>query len=99
MTFIEQYQAAEDGVFIRKVHQALIKSALAVKAEAADVKGHAARSVYASKVLANPLAEAKQVAYGVATNQSLKSLVTGENTDADIEFTVNSVFDAYAGAE
>ena len=53
----------------------------------------AARIAYAVQVLKNPLREARLMAQGVVTNP----VIDEESEDADIAFTVSSMWNAYAG--
>ena len=93
MSFSEQVTLAGNDELIRKVQQALIKSAIAVAAESAETKSHDQRRSFAQAVLMEPQRWARLVVLGVVTNPS----ITAESKDNDIEFTVNSMWDAYAG--
>ena len=92
MSFKDQLGVAQNGDFIRRVQMAIIKSALAIQAEDPATANHAQRSALAYKVLHEPEAYAPKFAMGVATNP----VITAASEDADIEFTVNSMWDAYA---
>jgi hypothetical protein len=98
MSFEEQAALAADPVFITRVAQAAIKSALAVLAdvpantpEAIDT--HRKRSQLGKEVLLDPNRLASSMARGVAANPA----ITTESPDDAIEFTVNSIWSAYAG--
>lgn len=93
MSFLDQHELAIDPVFIKRVEMALVKSSIFVVAESPSTDNHVNRTAYATEVLNDPERHAENMAKGVATNAS----ITLESTDADIEFTVNSMFDAYAG--
>ena len=98
MTFEEQAALAADTSFVMKVQQASIKSALAILADVPDntpeaIETHRKRTRLGNEVLQDPGRMALSMARGVAANSS----ITADATDADIEFTVNSIWSAYAG--
>jgi hypothetical protein len=93
MTFEEQYALANDPVFQQRVTIALVKSAVAVMAEPPATEAHADRAAYAGKVLGTPEIEGMNMALGVVTNPA----ITVDSPDDAIEFTVNSMWNAYAG--
>jgi hypothetical protein len=98
MTFEEQAALAADTTFIVKVQQAAVKSAAAVLADVPDntpeaIEVHRKRCRLGNEILQDPGRMALSMARGVVTNPS----ITAEATDAEIEFTVNSVWNAYAG--
>jgi hypothetical protein len=93
MNFLDQIQLAADENVIQRVQQALIKSALAVAAEDAGAAKHAERRIFAERVLHEPQRWARLVVLGVVTNPA----ISAKSSDDDIEFTVNSMWDAYAG--
>lgn len=94
MTLAEQVTALNDAAFIGKIRQALVKAAIAVMAEAANTEGHELRVAYAWAVLGAPDDAGTLAARAVVTNAALVG--TGA-TDNDIEFTVNSMFNAFSG--
>lgn len=93
MGFKEQYALTLNSNFIMQVMMAVIKSAIAVANEDPATPGHAQRAHYAQAALANPESVARCMALGVASNP----VISAESSDNDIEFTVNSIFNAYAG--
>lgn len=93
MSFVEQMALAASPEFITRVAGAMVKSAIAVVNEAATTAYHATRAQWATQVLRDPEHYAKRVACGVAANP----VITAASSDSDIEFTVNSIWDAYAG--
>jgi hypothetical protein len=78
----------------QKIGQAAAKAALDVAAESAAVAGHAERAALATKVLNDPQAWAYPFTVAVATNPALSPTPS----DNDVAFTVNSVWNAMAGA-
>lgn len=93
MAFVDQINLAMTPHFIVRVQGAMVKSALAVASEDPATAGHGTRVAWATQVLRDPAHYAARMAYGVAVNP----VITAESSDSDIEFTVNSVWDAYAG--
>jgi len=93
MSFLTQAALAADPTFIARVAQAAATAAKNVMAEAANTNGHVLRTNMANQVLRSPSSWGSLIAIGVATNPT----ITGASTDGDIEFTVNSLWDAYSG--
>lgn len=98
MNFEEQAALAADPVFQLRVRGAAIKSALAVMADVPDntpeaIEAHRKRAQLAREVLLDADRLARSLAPGVASNVA----ITAESSDSDIEFTVNSIWSAYAG--
>jgi hypothetical protein len=88
--------------FQDRVKYAAVKAAVAVMAESAGTASHAQRVVYARSILAG-LIDILSLAVGVTTNTTILAELNPAAApnygvpDADIEFTVNSLFNAYAG--
>jgi hypothetical protein len=93
MTLAEQLIWSADAENIAKVRQLLCKAAVAVCAESSSTANHATRVAFAVAVLGNPTAAGSAAVFPVATNPAL----TTTPSDADLEFTVNSMFSALAG--
>ncbi|MFZ1814092.1 MAG: hypothetical protein WAU16_06585 [Rhizobiaceae bacterium] len=98
MDFEQQAALASDPIFQVRVRGAAIKSALAVMADAPTntpeaIDAHRKRAQLAREVLLDPDRLARALAPGVASNVA----ITAESSDSDIEFTVNSIWAAYAG--
>lgn len=83
--------------FRRRVRAAMVKAAIDVAAEAPD-ETHTERSLRRRALATNVIQELnayeERFAMAVATNP----VVTAESDDGAIQFTVNSVWDAVAGA-
>lgn len=90
--YTDDIDLAGDAGFLKKVERAIVTAAIDVKAENPATANHAARAVLATRVLGNPAASAAQMAIGVVTNVAISS----GSSDSDIQFTVNSQWDAYA---
>lgn len=93
MTLASQSALAVDAAFIAKVTQAAITAAKDVMAEAANTNGHTKRTDMAIQVLRSASGWGSLIAAGVASNPA----ISGASTDNDIQFTVNSLWDAYSG--
>lgn len=94
MTFEEAYLLGSDPVWRMRCQTAGLMAAANVMSEDDETPGHAERSAYANRVLLNPQNESGPIAFGVAAQPG----ITGaEATDQDILFTVNSLWDAWAG--
>lgn len=88
-------QLATAASFVERVRGAIVKAAVAVGAELDDgtPRGQLRRSL-SVRVLEDSAAWAPQFAWAVATNPS----VSHDSPPNDIEYTVNSMWDAFAGA-
>ena len=93
MSFSEQVNLAMTPAFMQRVQGAIVKSAIAVSSEDPTTDAHTTRVQWAAQVLRDPAHYAARMAFGVVANPA----ITAVSTDADIEFTVNSVWNAYAG--
>ncbi len=104
MSFQTAIDLANTPAFKEKVQIAICEAAISVQAE--DETGlsipagstlteqqlHDKRSEFAYAVLRNPSGYADLFKYGVVTSVS----ISGASSDADILFTVNSMWNAYA---
>ena len=87
----------KNGDFQNKVRFYMVKAAVAVMAEANTVEHHGLRVAYATKVL-NGTASGGAYSLGVSVNPTIKAHIdAGTEYDGDLEFTINSLFTAYAG--
>jgi hypothetical protein len=92
------YSLANISSFKERVYAAVVKAAVDVAAEAADASERSRlRRALSARILENREGTdyATRFAVAVATN----SVITQSSSDNDIQFTVNSVWDAMAGAE
>jgi hypothetical protein len=81
--------------FIRRVTAAMLKAAVAVGAEGFDGTTYKlARRALVRQTLEDPVLWGSRFSYAVVSNVA----ITFESTDNDIEFTVNSLWDAMSGA-
>jgi predicted transcriptional regulator len=104
MSSTECMELANYGPYQDRVNYFLKKAAIAIMAESDQTANHADRVAYSAKVLGEN-ARIFPFAVGTTTNPTLAATV-GTNdaatanaaiTDGDLEYTVNSLFDAYAG--
>lgn len=88
-------QLATTRSFIERVQAAMVKAAVAVGAEQDDGSpyGQLRRSL-SVRVLENSDTWAPRFAWAVATN----AVINHDSSASDVEFTVNSLWDAFAGA-
>lgn len=93
MSFLTQSALASDADFVARVTQAAVTAGKDIQAEPGDTVGHIKRTDYALQVLRSPQVFGPLFAQGVASNPA----ITGASTDSDIQFTVNSLWNAYAG--
>lgn len=88
--------------FLRRVEYCAKKAAVAVMAEDAGTTNHAERVVYAKSILEGD-ASLQEYAKAVVTNSTLTTNGDLDSpplfgiSDNDLEFTVNSMFNAMAG--
>jgi hypothetical protein len=82
--------------FIDKVKAATVLAATQVAQETSDVTTdyHRLRRALSVNVLQDPEGWARRFSIAVATN----AVITKDSSDSDIQFTVNSMFSAFAGA-
>lgn len=93
MSMETQYALAKQQTFVQKVTVAMIQAAIAIANESVATPNHDLRARHAARVLNEPEHFAPGFALGVASNPAIKA----ESTDSDIQFTVNSNWDAFAG--
>ncbi len=94
MSFATQYTLATDPTFIARITVAMTKAAVAVASEASTTANHGARATFAKNALHDPLGYAPKYALAVVGNAA----ITAESDDGAIEFTVNSMWDAFSGS-
>lgn len=96
MSFASDYANATDPAFQNRVQIAVVKAAANVAGEAQGAMGQVKwikRHTLAVAVLAAPETYVQKFSFGVVR----EGLVTPASTDADIEFTVASLWDDFAG--
>lgn len=101
----EYAQIAEANGFQDRVRLFVHKAAHAVYSEGGAVANHALRIALADKILIGDV-NIRLWAYSCMTNATLQTNGQVEDannvngiSDSDLEFVVNSIYNAYAGAE
>lgn len=96
MTIVEARRAAyTEPDFRARVEFFVVKAAVAVTAENPVTALHAERQALAEQILASPESHVTRFALAAMTNATLLAAVSHSAiTDNDLEFTVNSVYDA-----
>ncbi len=88
----------KDTGFKEQVHYYMVKASIAIMNEAADTDHHVKRVDLANRILRGSF-PVESYALGVMTNATIKGNIdAGLSYTGDMEFTVNSLFNAYAGA-
>jgi hypothetical protein len=86
-----------DDHFAGRVEYCLYVAAVNIMAEVNTTPSHAARVTYATKVLSGQ-ASIRSAELAVLTNPTIASAVDSSSVpDGDIQFAVNSLFNALAG--
>lgn len=96
MAFTDQMTLAVDQTFKDRVTMAALIAAQQIASEAVaanQLQYHTQRQNLAFAVINDPTGMASRFAYSVAANPA----ITSESSDSDIQFTVNSNWDALAG--
>ena len=83
--------------FVQRVKYFMEKAAVAVMSETLSTAGHTERVAYA-KIVLDGTASAIDYAVAVLTNSTVAAAGAAVS-DSDMEFTVNSMFDAFSGFE
>lgn len=101
-TFAQLDKISQDPAFQGRVKIALFTAAVNVYSEAPTTAGHVARAGYAVRVL-NGNYDIRSVCYAVLTNPTIEGEgIPGTTNDSipdgDIQFQVNAVWNALAGA-
>lgn len=98
MDFLGQIELAESGEFQARVRQAVVTAAVQILADRPAntpqaIALHGKRAALAHSTLIDPLAKQRAWAYAVAANVA----ISPASNDGDIQWTVNSMWDAMAG--
>lgn len=94
MTLEEKYLLASDVTWRGRCTTAGVQAATQVMAEAPTTSGHDLRAAYANKVLLNPATHGGPIAMATAAQPGISG---PEASDSDIQFTINSLWDALSG--
>jgi len=95
MSLLDQAQLARHQGFRDRVLSAAMLAAVQVAAEpsSGDTRKDSLRATLATNLINDPLGYVDRMAWGVVANPA----ITYEATDNDIQFSVNSIWDAVAG--
>lgn len=98
MDFLGQIDLAEDGKFQARVRQAVVTAAVQIMADRPQnnpqaIAIHAKRAALANRVLLDPTSLQRAWAYMVVSNPAIGP----ESNDGDVQWTVNSMWNAMAG--
>lgn len=101
--FSDLGKISNDNDFQSRVRYAMTVAAVNVYAESPATAGHAARSVFAVRVLSGSY-NIMQACLAVLTNATIAGEAVAATTpafaipDGDIQFSVNSLWNAFSGA-
>ena len=94
MAYTDKYELGADPTWRSRCQTAALEAATNVMSEPDTTAGHTERAAFANKVLLQPSLMSPAISFGVAAQPG----ITGADaTDSDILFTVNSLWDAWAG--
>ena len=99
MAAIDCMAKANDQGFQRRVKYFMQKAAVAIVGESESTDGHTERVAYATTILTGS-ASIFEVAIAVTTNSTIATAIGtngGDPSDNDLEFTVNSLINDFAG--
>jgi hypothetical protein len=96
MNYLEVFAyIANSPTLLSRSEVAIATAAVQVLAEATSVTNHLARAAWASKALEDRRGMARKMAWGIMANTTLQ--VSGDAMlDSDLQFTVNSLVDAFS---
>lgn len=93
MTYVVQDNLAHDSVFLQRIRVAMVTAATNIQAEDPGTTNHTNRSNYAKLVLNTPDGYMQAFSDAVVSNVA----ITSASTDSDLQFTVNSLWNAMCG--
>lgn len=92
-TYLEQYALLSNQTLFEKTHQAVVKVALDIAAEAASAEHHEVRVRYAASVLRDPGTYARSLLPGVVADGT----TDGSVSDSNLYNRLAAIWNAYAG--
>ena len=101
-TYDEMATIAANNSFLRRVEYCMKKAAIDVMAESSGTASHTERVAYANNILGGS-ASVPAYALSVVTNSTITASADISNnpdfgiSDSDLDFTVNSMYNAMAG--
>jgi hypothetical protein len=89
-----KYDLGADPTWRARCQTGALQAATQVMSEDPSTNGHELRTDFANEVLLRPSLNGPAIAFGVAAQPG----VTGADaSDSDIQFTINSLWDAWSG--
>lgn len=100
MSAVKCMGLAKNKGFQDRIKYFLTKSATAIIGEDSETAGHAERLIYAKQILSGE-ASVYEFAVGVVTNSTVAASIAADTdpSDNDLEFTVNSLINDFAGID
>lgn len=97
MSYLDRYQLTENGQFRNKLQMAVWIAALDVINESAGTPNHAARLIWATKMLKGSMDTdvVRKVAIRASANATIGAAGVGA-LDSDIQFVINGLVDELA---
>ncbi len=92
MALIDDSDLTQNDVYLSRCKMALVSTAIAIQAEAANTANHAARSAFSLKLLADPVGFARMMAPGMTVDGS----TAANSTDQNLKDRASAIFNAYA---
>jgi hypothetical protein len=96
MSFRDMADVGRNTAFIDRVMMAMLREAQTVSTEDAATPGHAQRAQWATQVARDPAHYAARMALAVASDPNTSG-VGLDSSDADLWYTVKSLWNLYAG--
>lgn len=100
-TLLDQYILATNSDFVCRISVTCAKAAIDVLGELygginqPTDAAHTKRVIWASETLRNPKMVAERMSIGVVSG----GIITGSSSDSDLQWTINSLIDDYAGVD
>lgn len=95
MTYLTQYETANDPDFLKRVTMALLDAASNVSTEDPGTAGHAIRAAYATLVANNPGSSAGAVSEAIC---AFNAALGAASTDGEIKTSIAAIWNMMAGA-
>lgn len=94
MAYTDKYNLGADPTFRSRCQTAALEASTNVMSEDDSTPGHTERAAFANKVLLQPALMSPAISFGVAAQPGISG---PDASDSDILFTVNALFNAWAG--
>jgi hypothetical protein len=98
MAYVDQFASSTYPIFVQQVTVAMTSAAIAIASEAAATANHNNRVTLAKLVAANPTYWGPLFALGVSVNLAVNSVTVATlPTDANVQNSVNAIWNTFAG--